>query len=62
VGRLARAGADGMLHVAPCKGEGDDRMVGGHVLRADCFCKPKFDEEHPNLLIHNDPERGGFNA
>lgn len=57
-----RAGADDSLHVAPCHGEGDDRIVGGHALRRDCFCKPKPDDEHPDLLIHNDPERGGCNA
>lgn len=54
--------ADDSLHVAPCHSEGDDRIVGGHVLHQDCFCKPKFDDEHTDLLIHNDPERGGFNA
>lgn len=57
-----RAGADGSLHVAPCNDEDDDKLVGGHVLAANCFCKPKFDEQNPDMLIHNDPERGGCNA
>lgn len=37
-------------------------MVGGHVLKSDCFCRPTPDPEEPDLLIHHDRERGGFNA
>jgi hypothetical protein len=56
-----RAGADDSLHVAPCDGDGGP-LVGGHVLRPDCFCRPTPDSEEPELLIHHDRERGGFNA
>jgi len=58
-----RAGSDDSLHVAPCNGPGDDRIVGNHVLRHDCICHPHMEVvEGTWLIVHNDPERGGCNA
>lgn len=47
-------------HVMPSGADGE--ILNGHVAARDCWCKPKQDEEAASLLIHNDPERGGFNA
>lgn len=47
-------------HVMPADDKGF--VLGEHVARRDCWCKPKQDEEAASVLIHNDPERGGFNA
>lgn len=47
-------------HVVPCDDEG--RVIGGHRLRKNCQCGPRRDDEVPALIVHFDPERGGYNA
>jgi hypothetical protein len=52
---------DGNVHVVPC-----NEQTGGplhpHVLTESCICEPRRDAEEPELLIHFDPERGGYDA
>ena len=47
-------------HVLPVGADGE--LLNGHVAARDCYCKPRQDEEAASVLIHNDPERGGFNS
>lgn len=51
---------DGEQHIVPC----DERsnVIGGHIRSAACHCDPVPDADEPLVIIHNDPERGGFNA
>lgn len=47
------------LHVVPCDEDGN---VIAHVCTTECWCKPVPDGEVPDMFVHNDPERGGYNA
>lgn len=60
-GRFHPSGID-EEHIAPCSDDGK-RMIGNHTFEGvDCWCKPRRDDEFSHLIIHNDKERGGFNA
>lgn len=48
------------FHVAPCPDEGDGCL--GHDLTIECWCQPRIDDQNSNLIIHNDPSRGGLNS
>jgi hypothetical protein len=37
-------------------------VVPPHVRHDECKCAPSRDPEQPRIVIHHDPERGGFNA
>jgi hypothetical protein len=52
-------GAD-EFHVAPCTEDGE--VHGHHYLSIDCWCLPRIDDQNSNLIIHNDPARGGLNS
>jgi hypothetical protein len=45
-------------HVLPVDEEGHAL----HVPSRNCQCKPRQDVEEPRLWIHNDPEKGGYDA
>jgi hypothetical protein len=55
-------------HVAPCDDDGGPTHP--HIIDTSCFCKPQVwfrdatqgDGEKPWLWVHNDRERGGYNA
>jgi hypothetical protein len=48
------------LHVLPVDGWGV--VVPPHVGHDECKCGPRPDPEQPNVIIHQDRERGGFNS
>lgn len=47
-------------HVMPSTKDGT--VLNNHVAARDCWCKPVPDRDVPTVIVHNDPERGGFNA
>lgn len=51
---------DGEQHIVPC----DERnnVLGGHRQSIACFCNPVPDPQEPLVIVHNDRERGGYNA
>lgn len=53
-----RSSFDNHIHIVPVDEAG--RVVNGHWLKYDCQCKPKMNEEDPEMLVHFDPNRGGF--
>ena len=53
---------DGLVDVHVCPVDSDGHVVGGHELTPHCICRPRRDRYEPHLLVHWDPERGGYNA
>jgi hypothetical protein len=49
---------DGSMHVAPCDKQGN--LLEPHILSETCQCKPDWIDN--KYWVHNDPEKGGFNA
>jgi hypothetical protein len=62
-GQWTERGDDGSIvavHVVPC--DNDRRVLNKHEQSETCWCKPRRDDNEPRVIVHNDPQRGGFDA
>jgi hypothetical protein len=50
----------GDVHIVPCDRERN--VLGSHVQAPNCHCSPIRLADEPHVIVHNDPERGGFNG
>lgn len=48
------------IHVAPCDAKG--MILAPHIGTPSCLCRPRQDAECVDVWLHNDAERGGYNA
>lgn len=49
-----------ITHIVPCDSERN--VLGEHIKSAACWCNPKPSTIQAYTLVHQDRERGGFNA
>lgn len=55
-----RANEGDEVHVLPVTAHGD--VVNQHEVHTRCWCKPRRDDAEPQVVVHEDRERGGYDG